>query len=112
MQELSGLGPLTQIGELGEMSYHGDKVKREFSVHSWEAGVDVFGVREFNHDIETFLLPGEFCANCEAIGHRGRVAIWRCRGHVKAEARLVRPAAGVAGPAGPASTPGEGPAGP
>ena len=71
VQELSGLGPLTQIGEPGEMSYHGDGVKREFSVHSWEAGVDAFGVKEFNHDIETFLLPGEFCTNCEAMGHRG-----------------------------------------
>ena len=81
VQQFSGLGPLTQVGELGEMSYHGDRVKREFSVHSWEAGVDAFGVREFNHDIETFLLPGEFCTNCEAVGHRGRVAIWRCRGH-------------------------------
>ena len=55
-------------------------VRREFSVHSWEAGVDAFGVKEFDHDIETFLLAGEFCTHCEAVGHRGRVAIWRCRG--------------------------------
>ena len=76
------------------MSYHGDRIRREFSVHSWEAGVDAFGVREFDHDTETFLLAGQFCSNCEPVGHRRKVAIWRCRGHDKTEECTVQKAGG------------------
>ena len=73
--------------------------------------------------LKTFLLPGEFCTNCEAVGHRGRVAFWRCRGHDEAAERPERPAkssaehcrsgeVGTAGPSGPASSSGEGLSGP
>ena len=47
--------------------------------------MNTFGFRTFDYDVETFLLPGQFCVNCEASGHDGRAQVWTCRGHLDNE---------------------------
>ena len=85
---IEGYGPITH--KSGERHYHGTHEAREFKVHAWEAGMNTFGFRSFHYDTETFLLPAQFCVNCEARGHTARTQIWACKGHLDSEVGEVR----------------------
>eukprot|EP00974_Lingulodinium_polyedra_P115863 11157025-Lingulodinium_polyedra.AAC.1 len=55
---------------MGECSYHGNSVRREFNAHVWKAGLDVFGVRQFDLATEMCRLLAEFYNICEDSGPR------------------------------------------